>query len=298
MKHLKPFSAGILLALSACTPDEILPSNNPYLAIPDTHFEARLIDMGIDTDGTLNQQLLKSDAEKITRLELDFSSEYEPIKDVTGIEGFTNLTYLSITRQDIVEIDLSAHNQLDSLDLTGNFLSHLDVSGNPHLIWLNASSNGMTSIEGIEDAGNLKSVNLSYNDFEHVTMNNQSLEYLSVSDNLLKTIQLTGASHLKSALLTNNQLTVVDFTSNRRIETILISANKLTTLDLSENTALEVLYISGNALESLDVSQNQHLWNLKPDRNPDLLCIKVAEGQEIPSIRLSDYQQLSPFCEN
>ncbi|MEP4599052.1 MAG: hypothetical protein ABJZ92_22795, partial [Cyclobacteriaceae bacterium] len=67
-------------------------------------------------------------------------------------------------------------------------------------------------------------------------------------------------------------------------------------MGLDTNTSLTHLYSSSNLLASLDVSNNQKLIDLRVDRNPNLTCIKILSGQEVPTVSISDYQELSATC--
>lgn len=49
-------------------------------------------------------------------------------------------------------------------------------------------------------------------------------------------------------------------------------------------------------LTGLDVSNNENLIDLKVDRNPSLSCIKTINGQDIPSVTLSNHQVLNDLC--
>ena len=59
--------------------------------IPDSNFEKALIDLGIDNDGIINQQVFTSRIATIDSLNVIFKN----ISDLTGIEDFTSLIYLS-----------------------------------------------------------------------------------------------------------------------------------------------------------------------------------------------------------
>lgn len=83
--------------------------------IPDPIFEEALIDLGIDSDGTINGLVLTSDIETIINLNLD----HRGIEDLTGLEDFS---------------------ALEILDVTGNLLTVLDVSNNIQLKELYCSS--------------------------------------------------------------------------------------------------------------------------------------------------------------
>jgi hypothetical protein len=84
--------------------------------------------------------------------------------------------------------------------------------------------------------------------------------------------------------------------SNKKLETLLVSDNELQTINLLENNDLTHLYITSNSLDRLNVSFNQNLIDLKVDRNPNLSCIKVLDGQNIPQISKSDHQELNADC--
>ena len=288
----------VLSLTTSCSNDDETssPIDNIYIDIPDIHFETKLIELGIDSDGTINQQILRSDAEKLNRLDLNLSANSGEITDFTGIEGFVNITFLSAAGQEIEDIDLSHNTLLDTLILNANQLTHIDISNNSNLILLEIQSNELSAITGLSKSTDLKKVNLSFNNFEKFTIKNESVETLLISHNLLKSIDTKDAINLKNVFIILNQITTVDFSSNSLLETLVISGNKLQSINLENNTNLTHLYSSSNLLTSLDVSNNQELIDLRVDRNPDLTCIKILNGQEIPTVSLSDYQELNTIC--
>jgi hypothetical protein len=104
--------------LASCKDDDKVPDpvTIQYLSIPDAQFEKQLIQSGIDSDTIINQRMLLSDAEKVKVLDLDFAADGK-ITDLTGIEGFKNLTYLSVVQHSLSEINLSYNKLLDTLYL-------------------------------------------------------------------------------------------------------------------------------------------------------------------------------------
>lgn len=285
-----------LFLIISCSNEDESQINDIYLSIPDIHFETILIDQGIDSDGTVNKKLLRSDAEKVSRLDLNASSQFGEISDLTGIEGFINISFLSAVGQKIEDVDVSFNTKLDTLFLNGNHLTSIDISNNQNLILLDVQSNELSTINGLSKLTNLKEMNLSFNNFEEINIKNESIEVLLISHNLLKTIDTNDALNLKNVLLILNQLTTVDFSSNTLLETLAISGNKLQNINLEHNTGLTHLYSSSNLLTSLDISNNLELIDLRVDRNPNLTCIKIQNSQEIPTVSLSDYQQLNETC--
>lgn len=285
----------------ACSSD----SNSPdpeeelYIAIPDASFESKLIEQGIDSDGIVNQKILKTDAEKVNRLDLNLSDNFGDIADLTGIEAFENLKFLSAANQEIENIDLSANTLLDTIYLIGNRLSSIDLSKNTNLIFVDMQSNEFTlssSIVGLSNATNLRDLDLSWNYLEEFSIHNESLEVLHMRNNDLKSLDTDGVTNLRNVLLTSNKLETVDFTTNTAIETLLISDNKLENINLEYNGKLTHLYISSNSLFDLDLSNNLDLVEIKVDRNETLTCIKILDTQNIPSASLSDYQELNTVC--
>ena len=96
--------------------------------IPDPNFEQALIDLGIDSDGIINGQVLTSDIENVVTLDVN----HRFIEDLTGLEDFS---------------------ALELLDASGNILYLLDVSENILLkeLYFNSQSPGfsmlMTSLD-------------------------------------------------------------------------------------------------------------------------------------------------------
>lgn len=300
-KIIYPIFFLILFLFVSCSSDDSNPNpiNDVYLSIPDIHFETKLIEQGIDSDGIINQQILRAEAEKVSRLDLNLSSNSGKISDLTGIEGFINIKLLSAGIQEIERIDLSHNTLLDTLYLLGNRITSIDLSNNPNLIFVDMQANEFTSessIIGLSNATNLKDLDVSWNYLEEFSIHNESLEVLHISHNDLISIDTDGAINLQHVFLPSNKLESVDLSTNTSLETLLISGNALQQIDLENNTSLTHLYISSNSLASLDVSNNYELLDLRVDRNPDLTCIKILSSQEIPSVSISDYQTLNDIC--
>lgn len=283
----------------SCTKDDELiePANDRYLSIPDARFEAILIKQGIDSDGALNQQMLKKDAEGVTVLNLEAVAGENTIQDLTGIEGFIQLQKLSVVQHDIQSLDLSANIMLDTLYLMGNNISTLDISKNPQLILVDLSSNVLSSLTGVANAIRLKELKLSFNDLEEFSLPNSSIESLLISHNLLKSLDVRGALSLKNILLKSNEITALDLSSNRLLETLVLSDNQIEQISLEQNRKLTHLFLSANVLTHLDVSELQELTHLTVQGNLNLSCVKIQEGQNIPTVSKSDTQELSNSCD-
>ena len=284
------------ILFTSCSSDDVVTTPNEVLEIPDSRFETLLIEKGIDTDGVVNQQMPKEDALGVTKLELEFIGGDNKISDLTGIEGFADLTYLQLEYQNLSQIDISANIKLDTLNLVGNQIVSVDISNNPNLLLVDIQSNELILIEGLAKATKLKKLDLSFNYIEELSVHHETLEVLFMNNNDLVSLDINGAVKLRTISLTTNKLTALDLSTNSLLENLITSDNKFETLNLAQNTLLTHLYISSNSLVVLDLSSNLELVEIHVDRNPDLSCIKTASDQYIKYVTKSEHQELGA-CE-
>ena len=114
-------------------------------AIPDQNFEQALIDLGIDSDNTINGQVLTSDISGIVVLNFENAPNNGTINDLTGIQDFTALEILDF-HYNYVQIDptqadiLSNNTNLKEFiamnqcgDCGNSYIPSLDLSGLPNL---------------------------------------------------------------------------------------------------------------------------------------------------------------------
>lgn len=252
MKINTLFLAFTFFSLTSCSNDDDLIKET--IIIPDAEFEQILVEQHIDSDNTINGEMLKSDAEEIQILDLNKDHNFGDIQDLTGIEGFTNLTFLSAANQKIHQVDLSANTKLDTVYLYGNYLTEINIVNNPNLILVDIQSNRLQTIKGLSYAKKLTKLNASWNDLEFLNVHNSAIKVLHISHNLLKGLQLTSAPNLRNILATSNQISYINLQNNTKLETLLISDNQLLELILEQNKQLTHLYASTNKLYNLDVS--------------------------------------------
>ncbi|MEX0315568.1 MAG: leucine-rich repeat domain-containing protein [Allomuricauda sp.] len=286
----------LIILSGACSNDADTLDTAKYIYVPDAQFEMRLINLGIDGDGETNQKVLKSDAVNVEYLDLSSETTSEEISDLTGIEGFPNLKRLYAIGNKLSSVDLSNNALLDTLNLAGNNLSTIDLSNNSRLVMLDLKVNDLTSISGLSNAINLRWLNLSFNLFEKYTVENPSLENILMSHNQLVSFDSSVAANLQSLYILTNGITYLDLTQNTLLETVNMGDNKLTHVEFGLKEHLAYLSCFGNLLNSLDVSNFDMLDYLSANRNPDLDCIQIKNGQEIPTLKLSDYQSTNVNC--
>lgn len=126
--------------------------------IPDSNFEQALIQRGIDSDNTVNGQVLTSDVNTVKNLNISWLG----ITDITGIEDFS---------------------MLEVLDISSNFLE-----GNNGLLDLSFLKNLKELY--MNDGGDGGSMNIEY-----LTLNNNpNLQKIHIKDNwFFKTLDITGS---------------------------------------------------------------------------------------------------------
>ena len=295
---ISSFSLALLALLSACSNDDDTNNIDPAteIHIPDAQFESKLISLGIDSDGVVNKKVLKSDAVQVEYLDVSSQTEAEEIHDLTGIEGFPKLKRLFAIGNRLSTIDLSQNVLLDTLDLSGNDLTEINLSQNKALIKLDLKVNDLSEVTGLAAATQLQWLNLSFNYFEEFILENPSVVNLLISHNDLVSIDVSAATQLKSLYMPTNKLTQLDLTQNTLLETIDVGDNQLPQIDFGNKPQLSYLSCFSNIRTHLDVSTFEALDYLSANRNPDLLCIKIEDGQDIPTLKLSEYQQTSEAC--
>lgn len=135
--------------------------------IPDPVFEQLLINMNIDSDGIVNGQILTSDAQNITQLNLYTGAGNFRIQNMTGIEAFTNLESIEGDFHAFNTINLTNLIKLKSIILPSNVINNIDLSTNTDLEYL---------VIGNGDLEFMQYNGIGYLDLS----NNTKLEYLDV----------------------------------------------------------------------------------------------------------------------
>jgi hypothetical protein len=137
-----------------------------YTAIPDPNFEQWLLDAGIDSEGTLDGQILTSDALNVVSIEIinpdNNIASFEGIEDFDNLEsfvaGFTNCATIDFgslpilnnillqLNEDLDNIDISECPALEIVGVSANNLSSINVDNNPLLRSLSCGLNNIVSI--------------------------------------------------------------------------------------------------------------------------------------------------------
>ena len=279
-----------------------------YTLIPDSNFENKLIALEIDKDGK-NGKVATASITTVTTLDLSNSN----ISDMTGIEGFTALTYLDCNSNNIRSINvrnnklllkLAVHyNKLTTLDVTQNTkmfnisfaynqISTIDLSQNKDLHYLGADSNLLSTID-ISSNTLIESIYCGQNNLTSIDVSNQPnlLDLNCILTNISK-LDVSSNKKLEALYFNDAKLTTIDLSNNIALKRINLGRNQLTTLDLSHNPNLELVFLEFNPLTSLNVQNGNNRNFILPTQtgkqtaaaiytsflgNTTLNCIKVDD---------------------
>ena len=161
--------------------------------IPDSAFLGGVIADGVDKNG--DGFISYPEAEATESIRLPPSG----ITDLTGLEAFINLDSLTITLNPLSGIDLSGNSALKYLECTSCELSSLDLS------------------------------------------NNLLLEELICNRNLLPEIDISPNQSLVKLVCKNNLLTKLDLSANSGLTKMVCCGNQLTRLDISMHSTLTII---------------------------------------------------------
>ena len=277
MKNILVFVALSMLLCDCKKSEDTTPAAPTYISIPDKAFEQALIDAHIDSDKTINHQITSTDALNTYTIDVSFIHiGGNLVRDLTGIESFTNLTYLNCTDQvlttplnvskntklstlicsgtKLTTIDVSNCPLLEVFQMDGNQLTNLDVSKNPLLKQLWCSGFNLTNID-VSKNPKLTDIECSENQFTNLDFSNNILLTIIVcnSSKKLTNIDVSKCAALTGLSLVGDNLTSLNVSNNLQLGTLLCTQNKLTVLDVSKNTILKIFRYLENPLTKICV---------------------------------------------
>ena len=240
--------------------------------------------MGYDSDGIINQQILRSDAEGVSTLDVSdpennvaLPNVFGKIADLTGIEGFINLTELNCSYNQLTILNVTQNTALVKLFCDNNQLTGLDVSNNAglSLIWCQHNQIGTLDISNNTALIYLRMHNNLVSSLD--ISQNAELYSLACGTNLFTTIDLTANTKIQYLACNNLQLSTLIVSHIPKLRTLLCSDNNLTTINLSMNTELFELFCENNQLTELDLSNNPILVGMKCYNN-SLAYLNLQNG--------------------
>jgi len=233
-----------------------------YTAIPDTGFEQNLIDLGIDSEGTLDGQVLTSDIDTITNLHLT-----SVIYTLGGIEGFSSLETLDVNLCLINLMDLSQNTALIFLDCRWNELTELNLNNNIDLEYLDCYGNDLSNLSIVNNP-NLKFFECGNNYFTGLDVSqNPLLETLKCESNSINELVVTQNPLLKILKCSANNIPEIDVSQNILIEDLQVNDNEIQSIEISQNILLGRFECAWNQITVLDLHQNPNIWRFRCNNN-------------------------------
>ena len=250
-----------------------------YTVITDTNFEAALVGAGVDDK--IDGRILNANALKVTKLVIDdegfipdglfaldssgnkklvagafvYGTSSSPkIKNVTGIEAFKNLTYLTLSFQQIADINIAPLQNLEFFGLRDQPIANINLSSNKKLKTLALSETSIRTIDvsmltelielGITQNTDrpvlpytTKTGNVVYGQISLDVSRLLKLERLYVYGNYMKQGSLIlppgNESSLDNFWAEANEFTSFDLTGFRKLTYVILWRNKLTYLNIN-----------------------------------------------------------------
>ena len=209
-------------------------SENDPIPFEDPVFKQFLLDYDRDQDGEISVR----EAESLTEIRVTT----DHITSLAGIEYMSHLTRLFCRY---------------SSDYGRGGLTHLDLSGNPDLTFLDCSYNRLEELD-------LTVLPL--------------LDDLHCNDNELEALDLTGNPLLRITCISNNHFRSLDLTKNVVMTDLHLDRNRIEELDLSRNVRLSVPDVE---LGPMTDGQGNNLLKrvYLPESRPDLAAVVPTDTE-------------------
>ncbi len=209
-------------------------------------------------DATIHPELTWLHTSRNPISNLDVSNNPELIRLWTGGDSVSeldvtqniNLIDLRIITSAISQLDLSQNINLINLEIRDILISELDLSQNVDLSDLQVSETSISTLD-LSVNQNLERLGLYRNEISNVIFNNSPLKRITLSENLLTTVDLSMCPELEYFDANNNLFTSLDFSQNPALIGLGLFEDELVSLDLrngnNENiTDLIIINLSGS----------------------------------------------------
>ncbi len=257
----------------------------PTINIPDNNFKTVLLNnTSINTNGDNDIQVFEAE---------NYSGEIDvidkEITDLTGIEGFKNITILRCQNNAITNLDVSQNTKLLVLECGKNQLISLDLSENTNLWGVSCSNNLLTNLT-LNASSSLSSLICRNNKLSALNLANYSLlETLWCNDNNLTMLNVTGNSSLNRFRCSSNKLQVLDISTNINLKYLEFDGNQITNIDTSNNLLLETINGSRNNLGNIDITLNTALKSIAYFQT-GLTTLDVSKNIDLEEISITNNQ--------
>ncbi|MEM6718988.1 MAG: hypothetical protein AAF611_06730 [Bacteroidota bacterium] len=246
-----------------------------FTSIPDSNFENALFNLGYDdnpNDGRVPTLFIT------TVQNLDVSNQ--SISDLTGIEDFGGLQTLNVSGNNLSTINLNNLTQLIELNANNNQLNILQLTNNTTLERVFADNNNLSQVD-IPSVITLREVSLNDNNLSMLVLaGNTNLEILRVANNIFTDVDIASLVNLTTLDVSGNSLDSIALSSLINLEDLNIANNQFTAIDISSNTALIDFDAQSNQLTTIDLTVNTALETIQLSNN-SLTTVNLRNGNNI-----------------
>ena len=233
-------------------PEEPQDPGEPVVEIDSKNFPDKAF-RAIVASFDKNEDMILSDKEINNVIEIN-AGDCE-IRDLTGIEYFTQLRTLTCSGNKIKSLDVSKNTRLVELYCSDNELKEIDVTALTQLQTFWCDMNKITSLD---------------------LSKNTLLKVLGCEENKIKELDLSHNSKITGLRCAGNELTELDISNLKDLMYFGCERNKLTSLDVSFLSGLVQLQVESNQLTELKLGKHLYLETLQTAYN-DITVIDVSK---------------------
>ena len=243
-----------------------------YTSVPDGIFEQYLVTNGVDSEGTLDGQILTADANGYVG---NINTSGLAIADFTGLEAFIATTGLNVSyNSSFTSLDLSSNVALTSISTEEcSALNSINVSGLTLVTTMNFYGNDLSVLD---------------------VSTNVALETLNVRNNSLIDLDLSSNTLFTSLDSKNNALTGLDMRNGNNANVVAFNSdfnNTLTCIFVDDSGAA---YLASWSKDALSLYANdQAECNTLSVENRDLIAFNLYPNPTVNEVFMSTNVQSS-----
>jgi hypothetical protein len=219
------------------------PVSAQIVNIPDTNLKAELLDYVPSIDTNNDNEIQMSEALIPTQLFLTSAN----ISSLTGIEAFTNLTFLNVAGNNLTTVTLNGLVNLNGFNADYNQLTSFSMGNADGLATLSLNDNNLATLDLSGKTVNY--VSCTHNNMIQLTLNDAEIQQLHCENNALTSLDLLFMSSLQKLFCYSNQITELNFANNVMLQRVECQNNPITGLDFSNNPILFEVNIYNPQLE-------------------------------------------------
>ena len=197
--------------------------------------------------------LSADEIKKVTDISVAYNKN---IYDLTGIENFTSLKYLTCNDTGIISLDVSHFPELLYLTCNNTKIKELKVDKNIKLTDLYCYNTGIDAID-VYNNEELLLLNCDITNVAKVDVsNNKKLVRLFCGRTAVTDIDVSGNKYLRELRCYNTGITNLDVSNNTKLETLTCYNTPLTWLNIGNNDNLNAKLINPILPATIDVTGN------------------------------------------